>query len=1247
MRNHLLRILAVLFTVCLGACLFVACGDTENTENPNEDPDKYEIIVVGESTTVDVEFDEEGPYESGTVVKFAVLIAPGANLRVVSVKADGTDLAEGSDHKYTVTVGNSDIVVTVETEKVPSHDLQYTVTATGEHATVTFDQNGPYTTGTVVTFTVTAEKGYEVVSVKNGSETLKLGSDNKYSVTVGNSNIVITVETKSTSVPPATQYSVTVGGDANNVTVAFDQNGPYTTGTVVKFTVTAKQGYELVSVKNGSETLKAGSDNKYSVTVGTSNIVITVETRSTSTPSNKTLTAFENASLIQEADKNVQIVIRVRATGYASAEEMKGDVKLLIGTKEIAAFDANLADDGLIYNLFYRTDVSALGIADGSSAEVKLRSAAAGRDYSAPASRVDETLNTVTFGQEKYTLKLENSALVLAFEIDENIQKALSFAGTAFQPEGQKIYLVINLDNVQGYLGSEILAAKLRIGSLEFSPAADGKSNEKSLFFYIAGESVTVTSLSDGKYPISLVVGEEVFDFPTVNGEQHWDPIQLEEVDYSLSVEEQGGAKKLLLTVAGGTPAVTDPIEGVWTGKAKTDESGPEFFYKVLVKKRGGGVDLVVLRGSDEGTLAPISAWYYPKLGENSYGETGENKGSLSYEDGKLTLVTDGTVTLSEHSAELGSFHVPASGAYSDAEGRLTVTFGAQPKVDLGGQSPEISVELYEVGEYTVCYEVGGQAAGIIEANVVLSAGASANKLSALLVSAHSVLELTKATSQLKEIKQTGDLDFYADDYFKLPVSEDDLAWIKENVDSVKTDGIQYPHNSGKGYLIDGAVIQIQAEIGAKGSGKQSFEIVWYNAAGEAVAMTTATRTYVAPPAPTEYTVTVTGVDAEKGSYTLTPAAEGGKYQAGAQVKLTITCNGNRTVENVKIGDVYLKADDSGDYPIPIEGQKAEIVVLVTFKENDAVSYGEEGASVGSWRYWNDGVVTIGEVKFAEGSGTERDIHAVFSATGDLGYGFQLFYNPETYAPLLGKQYTLSMTINAKAACTVTVNSQNFDLKEGDNPISVVFTYSYTGEYQGVSYLDVQVVVKGGESYDLLFKNIAWKEVGTMKKGEVVGGTPSEGIAFGGRDDATAQGNTFKLWWVQDTEWGRGEVVTMTPSDAAQAYHDGKVSFTYSGGSVNYSVQLFYNNTNLTAGKQYYVTLKVKLTASSDLTVQVNGTDVTLKAGQVNDVEVLFTNGTVHAIEIILPGTNFEGVQPSEIGIEISDIQWYQAEEVD
>lgn len=167
--------------------------------------------------------------------------------------------------------------------------------------------------------------------------------------------------------------------------------------------------------------------------------------------------------------------------------------------------------------------------------------------------------------------------------------------------------------------------------------------------------------------------------------------------------------------------------------------------------------------------------------------------------------------------------------------------------------------------------------------------------------------------------------------------------------------------------------------------------------------------------------------------------------------------------------------------------EKFEITV-VDPDDPDAIVWGEEGKSVGEWKYWSDeNIVDVTEVKFIDKE-DGINIHAAFSSTGALDYGFQLFYNDLTNYTL-NSTYTLTFTVTSTSNCEVVINGKNYNLT-ANNPteVEVKFTYSYNGEYTGMSLFDMQVIVVAGKSYDLTLTNIAWEENSDNSGGGDVGG---------------------------------------------------------------------------------------------------------------------------------------------------------------
>lgn len=136
------------------------------------------------------------------------------------------------------------------------------ITVQMENATTTLPDSAPIES--TVTFTVTANEGYEVVSVKvNGNFITPV--DGTYSFVVGETNAV-----EVTTQVITAKHQVSVNGDVEGYTVTTD-NGITLPGQVsegrLKFTVTAPEGYQVATVSVGETVLTLGDDGYYTTEV--------------------------------------------------------------------------------------------------------------------------------------------------------------------------------------------------------------------------------------------------------------------------------------------------------------------------------------------------------------------------------------------------------------------------------------------------------------------------------------------------------------------------------------------------------------------------------------------------------------------------------------------------------------------------------------------------------------------------------------------------------------------------------------------------------------------------------------------------------------------------------------------------------------------------------------------------------------------------------------------------------------------
>lgn len=158
------------------------------------------------------------------------------------------------------------------------------ITVTIENGTTTLPDSAPIES--TVTFTVTPDKGYEVVSVKvNGNFITPV--DGTYSFVVGETNAVVV-----TTQVITTKHQVSVNGDVEGYTVTTDNGitlpGEVSEGTL-KFTVTAPEGYQVATVSVGDTVLTLGDDGYYTTEVA-GEITISIEFKNAPTYVEETVT---------------------------------------------------------------------------------------------------------------------------------------------------------------------------------------------------------------------------------------------------------------------------------------------------------------------------------------------------------------------------------------------------------------------------------------------------------------------------------------------------------------------------------------------------------------------------------------------------------------------------------------------------------------------------------------------------------------------------------------------------------------------------------------------------------------------------------------------------------------------------------------------------------------------------------------------------------------------------------------------
>ncbi len=167
----------------------------------------------------------------------------------------------------------------------------YTATVTATKASVSgVSNNQTITHGQSYSFTVSANTGYTLTSVKiNGAEQ---GTGGSYSFTASGATSIVVTTTPKTYTATLSTSNASVSGISNNQTITHDQT--------YSFTVSASSGYAITSVKiNGTE---QGTSGSYSFTAsGATSIVVTAKKTyavTWSNPTGATISVTANGSSI-------------------------------------------------------------------------------------------------------------------------------------------------------------------------------------------------------------------------------------------------------------------------------------------------------------------------------------------------------------------------------------------------------------------------------------------------------------------------------------------------------------------------------------------------------------------------------------------------------------------------------------------------------------------------------------------------------------------------------------------------------------------------------------------------------------------------------------------------------------------------------------------------------------------------------------------------------------------------------------
>lgn len=248
----------VVLAGCAGSC----GGSTAATYSVTYNYDQTESTVTGSDEATE-----------GESFSFTAQAKTDYKLTSVTATVGGEDVElDQSGNTYTID-GESvtgDIVVTVDAEALP------VTTYTVEYADVTgatVEGAESVEEGASLTFTVTAETGYEISSVTatvGGESVTPASNGNEYTIANVTGNVVVTVV--------ASKISYTVTVNAQNADVKVAESISY--GEDLTFTVDAKdESYEVTSVTAtvGGENANVTNEGKeYTVSNVTGDVVITV-----------------------------------------------------------------------------------------------------------------------------------------------------------------------------------------------------------------------------------------------------------------------------------------------------------------------------------------------------------------------------------------------------------------------------------------------------------------------------------------------------------------------------------------------------------------------------------------------------------------------------------------------------------------------------------------------------------------------------------------------------------------------------------------------------------------------------------------------------------------------------------------------------------------------------------------------------------------------------------------------------------
>ena len=279
------------------------------------------------------------------------------------------------------------------------------------------------------------------------------------------------------------------------------------------------------------------------------------------------------------------------------------------------------------------------------------------------------------------------------------------------------------------------------------------------------------------------------------------------------------------------------------------------------------------------------------------------------------------------------------------------------------------------------------------------------------------------------------------------------------------------------------------------------------------VASATCTVTVVAPVTVAMEQTTAT---VEKGqTVTLNATASDGSTIAWSSSNPEIATVEGGVVTGLKEGTATITAAAGND------SKNCEVTVVWTDKPADyyeIVFSGEADAAKdpGKWYFWND-QGWCGSNVTATGEYVNGAASFTWSGNGAVWFGFQIFYDNAELT--IGKQYELSLNINAENACSITVNGNVVALNAGDNQVKVYYTEAEKNvNNETACSISIQAGVNGGDIVDagtLKISSPIWAEYAPEKLATPTAMTIGENKAINVTDTNGAKADAFKVSFLQ------------------------------------------------------------------------------------------------------------------------------------